>query len=129
MWDSFGQRVTPKDLQRYFEALACDDRRTAVRKRKLLEEFAELQFKLKGGSHCAVCRAAVRHVVPVYIEDHDGATREFPCLCIRCLAGESLRRKRVLLRLGSIALGFGDLKRSHRKFTLEALGQAAFAFD
>ena len=93
--------LSHKVLQDYFEALAeGPEPETPQRSRQLLSSYAELRFRLAGGSHCPVCRAHVRHVVPVTVYRKDGSTASFDCLCQRCLLGERALANKVELRIG-----------------------------
>ncbi|MGZ4788088.1 MAG: hypothetical protein ACXVZX_06185 [Terriglobales bacterium] len=87
-------------LQEYLEALADGDELPSRRHRNLLLSYAELQYKLRGGSRCAVCNTPVRHVVPVVAERGDGTKVAYPCLCTRCLEAEKAVSLRVVLRIG-----------------------------
>lgn len=91
----------PRILQEYLSALA-DSGDVSVHKRhhNLLFSFAELRFKLGGGGRCSLCRAAVRHVVPVTCERTDGRADSYECLCTRCLEGEKASSRRVSLQIG-----------------------------
>ena len=89
-----------KALQEYLEVLADSDGVPAKRLQRLLLSYAEFQFKLRGGSRCAVCRASVRHVLPVDIEYMDGTKLRYKCLCTRCMEAEKAVAKRVVLQVG-----------------------------
>ncbi len=93
-------------LAEYFETLAAaEDLLPEVRQRQLLLAFAELCFKLRGGSHCAQCHAHVRHVVPVIVE-RNGALVQYACLCTRCIESERATAQKVTLRIGQAAIEF-----------------------
>ena len=95
------QGVPAKVLQEYLETLAdCAGAAPAQRQERLLLSYAELQFHRKGGSKCAVCAAAVRHVVAVRAEREPGVVLEYACLCNRCLQAERMLSARVVLSLG-----------------------------
>jgi hypothetical protein len=95
------QGVPARVLQEYLETLAdCASAAPAQRQERLLLSYAELQFHRKGGSKCAVCGAAVRHVVPVRAEREPGIVLEYACLCNRCLQAERMLSARVVLSLG-----------------------------
>lgn len=95
------QGVPAKVLQEYLETLAdCAGAAPAQRQERLLLSYAELQFQRKGGSKCAVCGAAVRHVVPVRAEREPGVVLQYSCLCNRCLQAERMLSARVVLSLG-----------------------------
>lgn len=98
--------IPPKFFQEYLEALAVEPSEEQERARKLLTGYAELQYKLRGGSKCAVCHAHVRHVVPVHAEREDGTAMEFDCLCTRCLEAEKALSRVVTMRLGDAKLQY-----------------------
>lgn len=100
--------VPTEYLQDYLEML-IDARSFAVsnlRNWSLIQCYAELQFKLNGGSKCPVCRACVRHVVRVHVEKNDGATQDYHCLCTRCFEAERATSKSVSLRLGDAEVSY-----------------------
>jgi len=66
----------------------------------LLRCYAELQFKLNGGSRCAMCRACVRHVIPVSVERMDGQVDAYDCLCTRCFEGERAQSRKIVQQVG-----------------------------
>ncbi len=94
-------------LQEYLQALAegMDDGPT-TRQAKALLSYAELQYQLKGGGRCSMCRASVRHVLPVKAEHTDGTIAEYRCLCTRCLEGERHVSDRVTLTVGNARLEY-----------------------
>lgn len=106
--DTQHKRPVPHNvLQEYLQAMAegVDDGPTA-RQRKALYSFAELQYQLHGGGRCAICRASVRHVLPVRAEHTDGTIAEYRCLCTRCLEGERGVCERVTLTVGNARLEY-----------------------
>jgi hypothetical protein len=66
----------------------------------LLRCYAELQFKLNGGSRCSICRACVRHVIPITVERGDGKTDTYDCLCTRCYEGERALSRKIIQQVG-----------------------------
>lgn len=94
-------------LQEYLEALAegleCDP---VARDQRMLISYAELQYRIYGGSRCAVCNTNVRHVIPVYAQREDGSGIEYPCLCTRCLAAERAMSPYVVLKIGQAAIAY-----------------------
>lgn len=90
--------------QEYLEALAEREDLPSRRRRTLLRSYAELQYKLRGGSRCAVCNTPVRHVVPVYVERGNGVQIRYPCLCTRCLEAEKAVAKKVVQRIGEASI-------------------------
>ena len=91
-------------LQEYLESLADTGLHPDRRLEKVLNSYAELQFRLHGGGHCAICHAAVRHVLHVRVEHQDGSVSDFQCLCARCLEAERVQSDRVTLTIGKAAL-------------------------
>jgi hypothetical protein len=73
---------------------------------ELMASYAELQFRLHGGSRCSICNAHVRHVLPVAIEHEDGSVNEYACLCTRCLQAEKVSAKKITLRAGQTAVEY-----------------------
>ena len=106
--------VHARALQEYLEAIAEEHEVPSQRERKLLLSYAELQFKLKGGSQCGMCRASVRHVLPVRVEHADGSSKEFACLCTRCIEAEKAVAKRVVLQVGKATVEHVAGERRHR---------------
>ena len=98
--------IPAKFLQDYLETLvgAQAFQTSNLRNWSLIQCYAELQFKLNGGAKCGMCRAHVRHVVPVRAEYQDGTTKEFSCLCNRCFEGERGVCKVVVLQLGDASV-------------------------
>ena len=95
------RRGTDRGLQEYLEVLADGQPRdSAQRARDLITSYAEVQFKRAGGSRCQVCRASVRHVLPVKITRGDGTVVKFTCMCHRCLQGERATATAVEIKLG-----------------------------
>jgi hypothetical protein len=80
----------------------------------LLRCYAELQFRLNGGSRCAMCRACVRHILPVTAEREDGSVDRFDCLCTRCFEGERARSKRIIMQVGE-----ARVEQTPREYTKE----------
>ncbi len=95
--------VTERILQEYLQTLAEQQSEGAQRAKELLTSYAEFRFRLSGGSQCPLCRASVRHVLPVSVVHKNGKKTNFPCLCHRCIEAE---------RDGadSIEIGLDDLK-------------------
>lgn len=87
-------------LQEYLEALADEDDLSSRRQHRLLMSYAEFRFKMRGGGKCAVCRASVRHVLPVKVERLNGTMLEYPCLCTRCIEAEKPVSRRISMEVG-----------------------------
>ena len=90
----------PQVLQDYLEALA------EAADAKLLFGYAELKYRMAGGAKCAMCRAHVRHVVPVASQRENGEALAYECLCQRCLLGEIGVAKEVELRIGDASVRY-----------------------
>jgi hypothetical protein len=100
------RQIPAKFLQEYLENLvyAQSFQVSNVRHWTLIQCYAELQFKLNGGAKCPMCRAHVRHVVPVRVELQDGTVKDHSCLCTRCFEGERAVSKVITLHLGDAAV-------------------------
>jgi len=89
------------------EALSAAGESPPERQRQtLLNSYAELQYRLRGGGKCSVCRAPVRHVVPVKAERPDGRSLNYGCLCTRCLEAEKKLSTKVETGIGRAVLEF-----------------------
>jgi len=106
--------IYARALDEYLETLARGEDLPAKRKRDLLVSYAELRYKVQGGSRCAVCNAPVRHVVPVYVERSNGKRIEYPCLCTRCLEAEKAVAHRVVLRIGQATIEYAASGRDYK---------------
>ena len=73
---------------------------------KLLFGFAELKYRMAGGGKCAMCRAHVRHVVPVTARRNAGEVIAYECLCQRCLLGEIALADEVEMRIGDASVRY-----------------------
>ena len=95
-------RPIPLELwQEYLKTLdETKDASPEKKRERLLISFAELQYGLHGGALCSVCRAHVRHVLPVRSEREDGTVLDYACLCTRCLEGEKALATRVRVGIG-----------------------------
>ncbi len=99
--------ISHRELQQYLAALANgSDEKDSVRQANLLFSFAELKFRIKGGGRCALCRAHVRHVLPVEVERDNGTRTTYDCLCTRCLVAEKVSATRVILRVGNASIEY-----------------------
>jgi hypothetical protein len=94
-------RHHPQVLQDYLEALADSAAAAAPSGKKLLFGYAELKYRMEGGGRCTLCRAPVRHVVPVFSRRDDGQSVAYDCLCQRCLLGEVALATEVEQRIGA----------------------------
>jgi hypothetical protein len=106
-------------LQDYFESLADTGVQSNKRLERILASYAEVQYRINGGGHCSVCRAAVRHVLPVRVEHADGSIADFECLCTRCLQAERVLSERVTLTVGKAVLVYtpkGGISPKTQKF-------------
>jgi hypothetical protein len=100
--------LSVEEFQEYLEVLAEKRYPTPARRYQLMVSYAELQFRLHGGSRCSICHAHVRHVLPVSTEHQDGSRNEFSCLCLRCLQAEKAISRKVILRAGKTAVEYGS---------------------
>jgi hypothetical protein len=100
--------VPAKYLQDYLETLVAAQSFQAsnLRNWTLIQCYAELQFKLNGGTKCPVCRAHVRHIVHVRAEKQDGTAKEFNCLCTRCFEAERATSKAVIMKMGDATVTY-----------------------
>ncbi len=99
--------IEERALQEFLEALAESlESEPEERKKRLLNSYAELLYGIHGGSRCVVCRAHVRHVLPVHSLRDDGTIMDYACLCQRCLEGEKALARRVRVGLGEAAMEF-----------------------
>jgi len=93
--------VPERALQEYFQSLAeSAGEPLPTKTQNLLMARAELEYQLRGGSVCSMCETAVRHIIPVLVERHDGTRVQYRCLCRRCLEAEKAVSLMVTLRLG-----------------------------
>jgi len=95
----------PQVLQDYLEALS-DAAHNASPHDKLLFGYAEVKYRMAGGGKCSLCKAHVRHVVPVYSKREDGQAVSYECLCQRCLLGEVGLSLEVELRIGDACVRY-----------------------
>lgn len=115
----FSDEIPRRVLQQFLEAVAEPEERGATRKEKILLSVAEVQYQLNGGGKCSLCRATVRHIIPVKAEHSDGTEKNFACLCHRCLTAERAVSDRVTLSGGKIKLEYGrygETRKSTQKF-------------
>ena len=105
-------------LQEFFESLAETGGRPDKRLEKILGSYAEVQYRINGGGKCSVCRASVRHVLPVRVERQDGSIANFQCLCTRCLQAERVLSRHVSLTVGRAVLVYtpGESEPRTQKF-------------
>src|SRR5258706_2133930 len=96
------KKVREVHLQEYLEtvALAHGEETTAAKAKALLKSHAELQFQRHGGGKCPMCRASVRHVIPVRTMHQDGTWHRYNCLCGRCFEGEKGRFHVTIMQIG-----------------------------
>jgi hypothetical protein len=96
----------PQVLQDYLEALADSAEALSPSDQKLLYGYAELKYRMAGGGKCPLCRAPVRHVVPVFSKRENGDSVAYDCLCQRCLLGEVGMATEVELRIGEACVRY-----------------------
>src|SRR4051812_45375988 len=97
------KRPVPAEfLQDYLQAIVDAQlfKVSNVRNWNLIQCYAELQFRLNGGTKCPICRAHVRHIVPTQVHKPDGSSKEYTCLCTRCFEAERAQSKCVTMHMG-----------------------------
>ena len=89
-------------FQEYLEAVqkAQEFSVSNIRHWNMIQCYAELQFRLNGGSKCSICRATVRHVIPVTAVRPNGHEDDYKCLCIRCYEGERAVSEKMIMHIG-----------------------------
>lgn len=115
----FANEIPRRVLQQFLEAVAEPADRGVTRQERLLISVAEVHFQMNGGGKCSLCRASVRHIIPVRAEHSDGSVKEHTCLCHRCLTAERSISDRVVLSGGKIELEYGhygEPRKSTQKF-------------
>jgi len=122
MRDGRSHSIPRNVLQDYLESLADTGGHPDQRVEKILIAYAELQYRLHGGGHCTVCRASVRHVLPVRVEHADGSVADFGCLCTRCLQAERVVSDRVTLTVGRARLVYTPGETRPRTTKFKAIG-------
>ena len=105
---SAGERVA-EHFQEYLEAVlaAQQFQQSNVRTWTLLQCYAEFQFRLNGGGHCAMCHAAVRHIIPVTVCRASGQVDHYACLCTRCYEGERAISVKMIQEIGEARIEEG----------------------
>jgi hypothetical protein len=93
----------------------------------LLRCYAELQFRLNGGARCSMCRACVRHVIPVTVERVDGTTEAYDCLCTRCFEGERARNRKIIQQVGEARVEQTPREQSKKTTSFRAIREKAKA--
>ncbi len=96
--------ISQELFQEFLEQVAGVSDLAPEKKRQLLASYAEVKFRLRGGSRCPMCKSHVRHVMPIYAVHLDGTERSYPCLCTRCFEGEKGLSSKVVVRLGATSL-------------------------
>jgi hypothetical protein len=106
-------KITPELFQEFLQTIAGVDDLSTEKQRQLLLSYAEVKYRLRGGSRCPLCHVHVRHVMPIYAVHLDGTERSYPCLCTRCFEGEKGLSSRVVVRIGATSLIYnrGDRER------------------
>ena len=109
------KRIPIRFLQEYLETLAQAEafQLSNLRNWSLLSCYAELQYKLNGGSKCSLCRTTVRHVIPVFAEREAGNVDEFACLCTRCFEGERAQSVHIWLKIGEARVQYEPHEYGH----------------
>lgn len=95
-----GRRLPSWLIEEYLAVLFGDEVvAPEVRQRAAIEQHAELNFRVQGGSRCGICHSHVRHVVQVTVTKAE-EVHVYRCLCTRCLEGERSSSEKVTLTLG-----------------------------
>ncbi|HUR37430.1 MAG TPA: hypothetical protein VM009_06415 [Terriglobales bacterium] len=71
-------------------------------RQEVLLALAEVDHRLRGNGRCEVCRAPVRAIMRTVSRDEAGQTREFGCLCRRCLEAEKAYSRQVTSYLSGV---------------------------
>src|SRR5437764_1277718 len=109
------KRIPARFLQEYLETIAHAQafQVSNLRNWNLLSCYAELQYKLNGGSKCSICRSTVRHVVPVFVQRLDGHEDSYGCLCTRCFEGERAQSTSIRLKIGEAEVAYAPHTYGH----------------
>lgn len=118
-------KISPELFQEFLETLAGVDGLTPEKQRQLLSSYAEVKYRLRGGSRCPLCETHVRHVMPIYAVHLDGTERSYPCLCTRCFEGEKGLSSKVVVRLGVTSLIYDRGNREQFELTVQNHGRGA----
>jgi len=118
-----GVKISPELFQEFLEVVAGVDHLPPDKQRQLLASYAEVKYRLRGGSRCPLCRTPVRYVMPVYVIHIDGSERSYPCLCTRCFEGEKGLSSKVVVRLGPTSLVYD--REARERFALSLITSAA----
>lgn len=105
------EKISPELFQEFLETLAGIDDLPEEKQRKLFLAYAEVKYRLRGGSRCPLCQTHVRYVMPIYAVHLDGSERSYPCLCTRCFEGEKGLSSKVVVRLGATSLVYERTER------------------
>jgi hypothetical protein len=97
-------KISPELFQEFLATLAGVDDLSVDKQRQLLNSYAEVKYRLRGGSRCPLCQTHVRYVMPIYAVHLDGTERSYPCLCTRCFEGEKGLSSKVVVRMGATSL-------------------------
>ncbi len=84
---------------------------------KLIYGYAEMKYRMDGGGKCPLCRAHVRHVVPVSSTRENGEKIEYECLCQRCLLGEVGLSTEVVIKVGDARVTYTRDTKNNDKIT------------
>lgn len=98
------QRDLFRQAMRDYLALAAHGDWEEVRRARsrVLDEYLELAFLRRGGAHCALCGAAVRHPRSVTAYLRQGGCEDYLCLCLRCLVAVRAESRTVIQRVGPV---------------------------
>ncbi len=93
-------------LQEFLESITPPQQRLSKGQWKALMSYAEQKYRQQGGGRCSLCRAPVRHVLPIKAEHEDGSVRQYECLCTRCLEGEKGLCAKLSIQAGATTLEY-----------------------
>lgn len=113
------EKISPELFQEFLETLAGVDGLAPEKQRQLLLSYAEVKYRLRGGSRCPLCRVHVRHVMPIYAVHLDGSERSYPCLCTRCFEGEKGLSSKVMVRVGPTTLIYDRSQRERFELSVQ----------
>jgi hypothetical protein len=116
------EKISPELFQEFLETLAGVDDLSPEKQRQVLLSYAEVRYRLRGGSRCPLCRVHVRYVMPIYAVHLDGSERSYPCLCTRCFEGEKGLSAKVVVRLGETSLVYDRTDREQFGLTVQKNG-------
>lgn len=97
-------KISPELFQEFLATIAGAQDLSAENQRYVLNSYAEVKYRMRGGARCPLCRVHVRYVMPIYAVHFDGRERSYPCLCTRCFEGEKGLSSKMVVRMGATSL-------------------------